>query len=78
MSIRQNVGCVGRAARLVLGTVLPAIALFAPLGRPWRIAAASVGGIALATGASGYCPLNQALGIDTRHRLLAQRSRFAS
>ncbi len=61
----RNVGGLDRTARIVLGIVLVLVGLFAPLEMTWRIVALVVGIIGLATGGSRYCPLNQALGINT-------------
>lgn len=64
-SSRCNVGRTEQKFRIVTGGALLAIAAFAPLGRGWRIGLAVLGAAELATGAMRYCPINQALGINT-------------
>ena len=60
-----NVGGVERSIRIVLGLVL--IALGALGGMPvWAaVVAYAVGGIALVTGAVGFCPAWMLFGINT-------------
>ncbi len=63
--MKLNVGGMDRTARFIVGVVLVAVAVFAPIGMPWRIAAAVIAVIALATASVRYCPANALLGIDT-------------
>ena len=60
-----NVGRTEQKFRLAAGGVLLAAAAFAPVGRGWRIGFAVLGVAELVTGVMRYCPVNQALGIDT-------------
>ncbi len=60
----MNEGALDRAIRLVLG--LGAWAAVGIIGlTPWTIALAVVGLILVSTGAVGYCPSYQFLGIKT-------------
>lgn len=64
---RCNLGAAEKKVRIATGTALLGVAAFAPLSRGWRIGLAVAGASQLITGAMSYCPLWQALGIDTRH-----------
>jgi hypothetical protein len=66
LTLPRNLGNAERCIRMSAGTGLIAAAVLAPLSRGWRITLAAVGVTELTTGASGYCPLWQALGINTR------------
>ena len=61
----SNVGTIDRAIRLVLGIVLIALGITHVLSGGPAIAAYCVGGIALLTGAIGYCPAWTLFGINT-------------
>jgi hypothetical protein len=63
---RCNVGRTEQMIRLGAGAALLGAAAFVPLGRGWRIGLAALGASQLITGAMSYCPLWQALGINTR------------
>jgi hypothetical protein len=63
--MKCNVGGIDRTARIVIGAVLLAVGLVAPLEMTWRIAAIVVAGIALVTAFVRFCPANLALGINT-------------
>lgn len=65
--IHRNVGGVDRGLRLAAGAVLSAVGSIMRLPSAWRAALLGVGVVALTTGLTGYCPLNQLLGVDTRH-----------
>lgn len=67
MEIKQNVGGLDRNTRWILGTAALVAGLFAPLPKSWRIGLLGVGAAQLTTAAAQYCPVNQLLGIDTRH-----------
>ncbi len=60
-----NVGGVERPVRIVFGILLVSLGAFGglPAGAAW--AAYIGGGIALVTGAIGFCPLWTLLGINT-------------
>ena len=60
-----NVGRTEQTIRLVTGGALLTAAALAPLGRGWRIGLAVLGVAEIVTGATRYCPINQALGINT-------------
>lgn len=60
-----NVGGIERPIRIVLGIALIAAGALAGLSEGLTIAAYVVGAIALVTGAIGYCPAWQLLGINT-------------
>lgn len=63
--MKCNVGGWDRTWRLTSGAVLLAVGLFGPLRKRGRTAALSLGATQLLTGLTRYCPVNQALGIDT-------------
>lgn len=63
--MKRNVGGVDRAGRIILGIVMVAIAVFAPVDLVWRIVAGVVAVVALGTAAIQYCPANAILGINT-------------
>ncbi|TFZ04744.1 YgaP family membrane protein [Ramlibacter rhizophilus] len=61
----RNVGGWDRDLRIGLGIAALAFAALPRAGSGPRVGALAVAAIALGTGLSGYCPANQALGIDT-------------
>jgi Protein of unknown function (DUF2892) len=63
--IQCNIGRSEQKFRLGMGTALLAAAAFAPLSRGWRIGLSIVGAAELITGTTRYCPISQALGINT-------------
>jgi hypothetical protein len=63
----RNVGGADRALRAVAGTLLLAAALSGSTSGSTRAVLLAISGIALATALTRFCPLNAALGIDTRH-----------
>jgi hypothetical protein len=62
---RCNVGRAEQKIRLIGGAALLGAAAFAPVGRNWRIAMAAFGAMEIVTGATRYCPVWQALGVNT-------------
>lgn len=62
--MKINEGNIDRAIRGVFGTVLLVVGLVVVKGTT-GIAAGLVGGILLATGIIGFCPLYALIGIDT-------------
>ena len=63
--MEANVGGADRAARLMAGGALLSAALVAPVDGKWRALMGVGGAAALGSGLTGYCPANQALGINT-------------
>jgi hypothetical protein len=61
----HNVGGADKAVRIVAGVTLPVFALMHSGGTLWRGIVGVIGLTALATGFSGYCPVNRLLGINT-------------
>jgi hypothetical protein len=61
----RNVGRTEQIVRLTAGAALVGAAAFAPLSRGWRIALGTLGATQLLTGSMNYCPLWQALGVNT-------------
>lgn len=60
----QNVGTADRYARIAAGTALVGAGAASP--EPVGTAAGlAAGGVALATGVTGYCPAYDGLGVDT-------------
>ncbi len=70
--MRQNVGGWDRNTRWVLGSAAAIAALAVPLPKWWRIGLLSFATTEFVTAATGYCPVNQALGVDTRSQDLAE------
>ncbi len=64
--MKHNVGGFDRTGRIVIGIVLAVAALAsAHVAMGWRIGALVIAAIALITAGARYCPVNQALGINT-------------
>jgi hypothetical protein len=61
----RNVGRTEQKFRLIAGTAMLAAAAFAPVSRGWSMGLAVLGAAELITGATRYCPVSQALGINT-------------
>ena len=62
----ENVGGWDRRMRWGLGATALVVALTAPIPRGWRISLVSFAATEFLTAGTRYCPLNQALGINTR------------
>ena len=60
-----NVGRTEQQFRLGAGTALLAAAVFAPVSRGWKMGFLILGATELITGSTRYCPISQALGINT-------------
>ncbi len=65
MKLPMNVGSIDRIVRIALGIGLVAVALGGTVAGPLLVVAWAVAGIALVTGAIGFCPLYFVLGIST-------------
>jgi hypothetical protein len=65
MKLQVNVGSIDRVVRIVLGIGLVALALGGTVAGPLLVAPWVAAGIALVTGAIGFCPLYFVLGIST-------------
>jgi hypothetical protein len=65
MKLPTNVGSLDRLVRIVLGIGLVAFALAGSLAAPLVVVLWLAAGIALVTGAIGFCPLYFVLGIST-------------
>jgi hypothetical protein len=65
MKLQVNVGSIDRVVRIVLGIGLVALALGGTVAGPLLVATWVAAGIALVTGAIGFCPLYFLLGIST-------------
>ena len=64
--MKRNVGGTDRIVRYILGTVVLLIGIFVSLALGWKIAAwVVVGAVALITAVTRYCPLNDALDLNT-------------
>lgn len=63
--MKCNVGGIDRTGRIVIGIVLLVVALAAPIEMAWRIVAAVVATVALATAIVRFCPANAIFGINT-------------
>jgi hypothetical protein len=60
-----NVGGVERPIRMIVGLALLAMATFGALPTGWMIAFYVIGGVALVTGAIGFCPAWSLMGMNT-------------
>ncbi len=60
-----NVGGIERGIRIVLGVILLAMGLFGGEFGGLAIALSVIGGVALVTGAVGFCPAWKIFGINT-------------
>jgi len=63
--MKCNVGGMDRTSRIVIGVVLLAVGLMAPIEMIWRIVALAVAAIALLTAIMRFCPVNTIFGVDT-------------
>lgn len=63
--MKCNVGGIDRTSRIVIGLVLLAVGLAAPIEMIWRIVAMVIGSIALVTAIVRYCPANAIFGVNT-------------
>jgi hypothetical protein len=64
-SLRCNVGRTEQNFRMAAGGALLATAAFAPVSSAWRITFAALGAGELITGITRYCPVSEALGVNT-------------
>jgi hypothetical protein len=64
--MKPNVGSVDKVARVSLGVAFVFIGLLAPISTLARFIWVALSLALFVTAFSGYCPLNQLLGIDTR------------
>ena len=62
---RCNVGRTEQKFRIGAGAALLSAAAFAPISLGWRIGLGMLGAGELITGITRYCPLSEALGINT-------------
>ena len=65
--MKENVGGADRTARIVAGAALLGGGLFVATDPKTRAAMLVGSAVALGTAATGYCPANAALGVDTAH-----------
>ena len=63
--MKTNVGGWDRNTRWILGGGAVIASLVAPVRLPWRIGLLLFGASELMTAGTRYCPLNEALGINT-------------
>ena len=66
MAIHRNVGGTDKKFRIILGLILLGVALFAEMRPVWMAMTLVLSAIALVTAFTGFCPLNSALGINSR------------
>ena len=69
---QRNVGGWDRSARFILGGAFLAAGLLGPFRAPWRVALLALAATELLTASSQYCPMNQALGINTNREALPE------
>jgi hypothetical protein len=75
--MNANVGGLDRKARWVLGAGAVLVAVVAPLPKGWRFGLLSFAATELLTAALQYCPMNQALGINTTRQNIKQAVKSA-
>ncbi len=75
--MKHNVGGWDRNTRFILGSAAFVAAIAAPMPKGWRFGLLSFALAELFTGSTRYCPINQALGIDTRKQDLADAAEEA-
>ncbi len=63
--MKCNVGGMDRAGRSMIAIAALGTGLFAPVNAVARITLLALGGTAAFTVLTGYCPLNEALGVNT-------------
>ncbi len=73
--MRQNVGGWDRNLRLACGTSAVLAALVIPLPKSWKIGLLTLGATELLTATTRYCPLNHALGVNTKYQRLTDAAR---
>ena len=74
----ENVGGWDRRMRWILGSAALATALTAPIPRGWRISLLGFAATEFLTAGSRYCPVNQALGLNTRTQDVKEAVRGAA
>ena len=70
--MKENVGGWDRNLRLILGAGALLACLAAPMRRSWKIGLLTFAASELLTGTTRYCPVNEALGINTSRRPLTR------
>lgn len=65
MKLKQNVGGWDRNVRFAVAGALLGAGALGKLPLPWRIAMLAVGASELFSASTQYCPISQALGINT-------------
>ena len=68
MNLKRNEGTIDRAARVLLGVLLVALAVFGGVAAPLLYVVWAVAAIALLTGVVGFCPLYAVFRFSTRAR----------
>jgi hypothetical protein len=68
VNLKRNEGTIDRAARVLLGVLLVALAVFGGVAAPLLYVVWAVAAIALLTGVVGYCPLYAVFRLSTRER----------
>lgn len=69
MAMECNVGGTDRVARIGIGAALLGTGLLTKLNTPLRVAAGVLGAAGLVTGIIRHCPVSQAIGMNTCHRV---------
>ncbi len=70
--MKHNVGGWDQSTRFILGSAAILAAVAAPIPKGWRFGLLSFALAQLLTASTRYCPVNHALGIDTRKQDLAE------
>ncbi len=76
-TMKTNVGGWDRNLRWVIGSGALAAGLLGRFSWPWRVGLLLVGATDLITASTRYCPLNEALGVNTAAEGLKSELRSA-
>jgi hypothetical protein len=75
--MKHNVGGWDRKVRWSFGSLALVLGLFGPWPKAWRTFLVLAGATDLLTAGTGYCPINQALGVNTRRDTLSEAAKKA-
>jgi hypothetical protein len=75
--MKENVGGWDRNTRFIVGAAAMIAGATAPLPKSWKLGLIAFGATELITASTRYCPLNDALGINTQRGELIERTKSA-
>lgn len=76
--MKKNVGGWDRNLRFIVGGAALAAVLGVPMKSGWKALLAAVGISELVTASTEYCPLNEAMNINTRRQSLPEAAENAA